>query len=354
MKIAVLLSGGVDSSVALNLLLDEKKHDLVAYYLKIWLEDELAFLGECPWEEDLKYARAVCEQAKVPLEVISLQDEYQNKIVGYVLKELKEGRTPSPDIYCNERIKFGVFFNHLHEKFDKVATGHYAKIKQNDDESYSLLRAPDSVKDQTYFLSNLNQKQLSKIIFPLGDYKKNRVRELASEYNLPNKSRKDSQGICFLGKIPYNDFVKFHLGEKPGNIVELETNKILAQHKGVWFHTIGQRKGLGLGGGPWYVVKKDLEKNIVYISHSEKFESCSKNSFMVRDINWINGEVSSDNVKELKLRHGPEMIACDLMKKSKNVYLVTISKPDTGIAEGQHAIFYNDEECLGGGIIRIE
>jgi tRNA (5-methylaminomethyl-2-thiouridylate)-methyltransferase len=353
MKIAILLSGGVDSSVALNLLLDENKHDIVAYYLKIWLEDELAFLGECPWEEDLKYARAVCEQANVKLEVISLQDEYQNRIVSYVLDELKKGRTPSPDIYCNEQIKFGVFFDHLHDKFDKIATGHYAKIKQNDDNSFSLLRAPDSIKDQTYFLSNLNQEQLAKILFPLGEYKKNRVRELAQEYNLPNKSRKDSQGICFLGKIPYNDFVKFHLGEQPGDIIELETNKCFARHKGVWFHTIGQRKGLGLSGGPWYVVKKDVEKNIVYISHSEKLESCSRDTFFTRNINWINGETSSLKVKQLKLRHGPELIECKLSKESNEEYHVKISKPDSGIAEGQHAIFYNGEECLGGGIIRV-
>jgi tRNA (5-methylaminomethyl-2-thiouridylate)-methyltransferase len=351
MKIAVLLSGGVDSSVALKLL-QEQGHDLTAYYLKIWLEDELAYLGDCPWEEDLKFARSVCEQTGVELKVVSLQDAYQDKVVQYALAQLKEGRTPSPDIYCNERVKFGIFFDHLKEDYDKVASGHYAKVIESDEGCFKLLRAPDVIKDQTYFLSNLNQEQLSKIIFPLGDYTKNEVRELAQKYNLANKARKDSQGICFLGKIPYNEFVKFHLGEKPGDIVEYETSKVMAKHKGVWFHTIGQRKGLGLGGGPWYVVKKDLKENIVYISHSDVLDSNSRDHFFIHKVNWVNGEGTMSQVKECKLRHGPEMIACELVKIGSDEYDVRISKPDTGIAIGQHAILYDGNECLGGGIIK--
>jgi tRNA (5-methylaminomethyl-2-thiouridylate)-methyltransferase len=352
MKIAVLLSGGVDSSVALRLLHEENQHELVAYYLKIWLEDELAYLGDCPWEEDLKIAKEVCEQIGIELKVVSLQDAYQEKIVGYVLNELKQGRTPSPDIYCNEKIKFGVFFEHLNAVYDKVATGHYAVVTEKADHSYSLLRAPDPIKDQTYFLSNLNQDQLAKILFPIGHYLKSEVRELAEKYNLPNKKRKDSQGICFLGKIPYNDFVEFHLGEKPGDIIEIESGKVISQHKGVWFHTIGQRKGLGLGGGPWYVVKKDLEKNIVYISHSNTMDSSLRDTFKVDEINWIQGAESFNRTKELKLRHGPELIPCILKKISEEMFEVKISKADAGIAAGQHAIFYDGKECLGGGIIK--
>src|ERR1041384_3952794 len=257
MKIAVLLSGGVDSSVALHLAKQEGGHELTAFYLKIWLEEELAFLGDCPWEEDLKFARAVCEQAGVPLQIVSLQTEYQERVVAHVLSELKRGRTPSPDILCNQWIKFGLFFDKIDAGFDKVVSGHYAQIEQCDG-TYLLKRSPDPIKDQTYFLHGLNQTQLSRLWFPIGHLTKVAVRKLAQEWNLPNRDRKDSQGICFLGKIRYPDSVRFHLGEKVGDIVEFETGRKLAAHHGVWFYTIGQRKGLGLGGGPWYVVKKDV------------------------------------------------------------------------------------------------
>ena len=212
MKIAALISGGVDSSVALNILKNEG-HDLTAYYLKVWLEDELAFLGECPWEADLKFVRAVCDQLDVPLEVISLQSEYLERVVSYALDELRAGRTPSPDIFCNQRIKFGAFFDHIDSSYEKVATGHYAQIAQSNG-TYHLKRAPDPVKDQTYFLSGMYQSQVARALFPIGNMMKSKVRQLARDFDLPNQARKDSQGICFLGKIRYPDFIAFHLGEK--------------------------------------------------------------------------------------------------------------------------------------------
>lgn len=351
MKTAVLLSGGVDSSVALNLL-KRDGHDLTAFYLKIWLEEELAFLGDCPWEEDLDYARKVCEQANVPLEIINMQEEYLNTVVEYTITELKAGRTPSPDIMCNRHIKFGQFFSKigLDGRFDKVASGHYAGIEEKDG-LYYLKESPDPVKCQTYFLTYLIQEQLSRILFPLGNFTKQQIRKLAQEFSLPNSERKDSQGICFLGKIKYNDFIKFHLGEQQGDIIEIENGKKLGEHRGYWFHTIGQRTGLGLSGGPWYVVKKSIDDNIIYISRDNQTNKTLHDRFDVLNINWITDAPSTNRLK-VKIRHGAQKYDCLLELKSNNEAFVILDEPDQGIATGQFAIFYNDGYCLGGGVIR--
>jgi tRNA (5-methylaminomethyl-2-thiouridylate)-methyltransferase len=349
MKIAVLLSGGVDSSVALNLVKQAGHRDIEAFYLKIWLEDELAYLGSCPWEEDLRYARAVCEQAGVPLHVISLQTEYQERVVAAAVEELRAGRTPSPDIWCNQRIKFGLFFEKIEDGFQKVASGHYARV-EFDQGTALLKRSPDPVKDQTYFLCALRQDQLQRLWFPIGHLRKSEVRRLAGEWNLPNRDRKDSQGICFLGKIKYPEFVRHHLGEQPGEIVELETGQVLAQHRGFWFYTIGQRKGIGLGGGPWYVVKKDVSINRVYVSHSDHCLSHARRQFQVGPVNWIAGEPKQPSL-QARVRHGPRLADCQLRPLGKDRWEVTLSQDDPGIAPGQSAVFYDGETCLGGGVI---
>lgn len=349
MKIAVLLSGGVDSSVALNLLREQGGHDITAFYLKIWLEEEFAFLGECPWEDDLKYARAVCDQAGVPLKVVSLQREYWDRVVSHTIAELKAGRTPSPDILCNQRVKFGAFCDHIDATYDKIATGHYARVAEIDGRFW-LKKGIDPIKDQTYFLSHLSQEQLARCLFPVGEYPKKEVRELAKRFDLPNRDRPDSQGICFLGKIKYNEFVKAHLGTRTGDIRELETDKKLGDHDGFWFHTIGQRKGLGLGGGPWYVVKKDIKRNIVYVSRNESRDERSRFEFDVAAINWITAPPQSPQLS-VKLRHGERTIPCQLEGLNDLRGHVTLQQGDPGIAPGQYAVFYDDEICLGGGII---
>ena len=349
MRIAVLTSGGVDSSVALNLLAREGRHDLTAYYLKIWLEDELAFLGDCPWEEDLEYVRQVCDQVSVPLEILPLQSEYFDRVVSHAIDELKVGRTPSPDILCNRRIKFGEFADRILDGFDRIASGHYAQIEDTDG-TFRLKQSPDPVKDQTYFLSGLTQVQLESAMFPIGHLTKARVRELAREFDLPNKDRKDSQGICFLGKINYPDFVRFHLGERPGDIVEVETGEVLGPHRGVWFYTIGQREGLGLAGGPWYVVRKDIARNTVYVSHKTHREDRARSEFTVADVNWISGRPEQQDLM-VKLRHGPDFIDCRIGDTDRDSLAVILSKPDPGIAPGQSAVFYQDVYCLGGGVI---
>ncbi len=350
MKVAVLLSGGVDSSVVLFKLLEEGYKDITAYYLKIWLEDELDFMGSCPWEEDLSYAQAVCDKAGIELKTVSLQKEYYDKVVSYVIAELKEGRTPSPDIFCNQRIKFGAFYDHITEKYDKVATGHYAQIVQNQDGSFSMLRSPDPVKDQTYFLAHLSQEQISKILFPIGGLEKSEVRNLAQKYNLPNKDRKDSQGICFLGKIKYNEFIGHYLGIKEGSIIHRESGKVLGIHNGFWYHTIGQRSGLGLSGGPWYVVSKDTKNNMIYVSHQMDDENREKRIFRVNDLNWLNKKPDTTFLK-IKLRHGPQIIDCTIDWIDINTIEISMEKPDKGVAPGQFAIFYNNVECLGCGRI---
>jgi tRNA-specific 2-thiouridylase len=348
MKIAVLLSGGVDSSVALRLLQEQGHRDLTAFYLKVWLEDELYFPG-CPWEEDLKYARAVCADAGVALEVIPLQLEYWERVVSYTVSELKAGRTPSPDIFCNQLVKFGVFLDRIGDAYDRVATGHYARVSAAD--GYYLLRkGVDPVKDQTYFLSYLSQKQLSRSLFPLGELTKTAVREIARRFALATRERPDSQGICFLGRIRFNDFVRSQLGEKAGEIRERESGRVLGAHRGYWFHTIGQRRGLGLSQGPWFVVEKDVEKNIVYVSHQERLAASSRNRFEVSAPHWIARPPGREDL-DVKLRHGERVYRSRLLEGVGGRFTVELDGADPGIAPGQFAVFYDGDLCVGAASI---
>lgn len=350
MKIAALVSGGVDSSVALALL-KKQGHDVTAFYLKIWLEEELQYLGNCPWEEDIRYATEVCDKFEIPLQIVNFQKEYHEKVVSYVISEVKAGRTPSPDLFCNQRIKFGAFLDKVGNDFEKIATGHYANIKEHNGQFF-LLKAMDSFKDQTYFLSHLDQAQLSKLVFPIGGLLKSEVRDLACELDLSNKNRKDSQGICFLGKIRYSDFIKHHLGEKQGDFIEFDTGKKIACHNGFWFYTVGQRKGMGLSGGPWYVVDKDIQKNIVYISKTYFASDKKRDKFKIHKCNWISGIVSEKRELEVKLRHGESFYKCVLEYLSSEEYSVKIDGQDQGIAPGQFAVFYDNDVCLGCGVIK--
>ncbi len=362
MKVAMLLSGGVDSSVALRLL-QEDGHEVTAFYLKIWLEDELAHLGDCPWEEDLRYAREVCASVAVPLEVIPLQREYHRRVVSWAVSELRAGRTPSPDVLCNRRIKFGAFLDVLGQTahgrpFDRVASGHYARIRRPAEDAVrampaspcELLKGVDPVKDQTYFLFQLDQQQLSRCLFPLGEHHKSEVRRLARHFALPNHDRKDSQGICFLGKIRYDDFVRNYLGERPGEIREVGSNRRLGTHRGFWFHTIGQRRGLGLGGGPWYVVGKEPRDNVLYVARGEDLASHTSGRFRLTDVHWIGRPASAERL-EVKIRHGPQTYGCRIARHPGGGLEIRLDEGDPGIAEGQAAVLYDGECCLGGGMI---
>lgn len=352
MKIAVLLSGGVDSSVALRILKDQG-HEITAFYLKIWLQDEFSFLGNCPWDEDIQFAKEVCLQAGVPFETITMQSEYWEHVVTYTIREIKAGRTPNPDIFCNSLIKFGKFIDKIDPSFEKVASGHYARTEIAD--NYALLKtSPDAVKDQTYFLAYLNQEQLKRALFPIGSFNKKEIRRMAENYNLPNMSRKDSQGICFLGKIKFRDFIRHHLGDAPGDIIDINTGRKLGNHNGYYYYTIGQRSGLGLGGGPWYVVRKDTENNIIYVSGTEELIKKERDMFIIENMNIISPDWQAaleDEALRVKIRHGARTFGAKVSEGADGLYTVHIDSREKGIAPGQFAVFYLNDICLGGAVI---
>lgn len=355
MKIAVLVSGGVDSAVVVHKLVGEG-HDLHLFYIRISNDNDE---GECSYEEDIEMCTLIASKYNLPLTEVSLHEEYWQYVMDYALKTVKNGLTPHPDMMCNKIIKFGFFEDKWGKKFDKTATGHYASISQ-DEKGYYLCTANDPVKDQTDFLAQLSQEQLSHLLFPLGDLPKSAVRNLAKEAKLPNATRKDSQGICFLGKINYKDFIKRHLGEKIGDVIDIETNKKIGTHSGYWFYTIGQRKGLGLGGGPWFVVKKDIAKNIIYVSKGYDTPLQFGRIIKLEEPNWItyNPFEKGNNELELtfKIRHVPEFLTGKLeYNKNDNSMILTSDQDVQGIAPGQYAIFYTSDMkiCLGSALITL-
>ncbi|KAG2431081.1 hypothetical protein HXX76_009614 [Chlamydomonas incerta] len=502
LRVAVLLSGGVDSSLALRLLV-AAGHAVTAFYLQIWFQEDFRnFWDACPWEEDLEYARKVCDALGVKLEVVPLTTAYWDRVVSASVAEIRAGRTPNPDIWCNSRVKFGAFYDHLAAnhgaEFDRVASGHYARVervaaggggsagvgvggaggqeveeerrrsgglaaasgrdhhglRQHDGaaagslgaaqagsarpagaaaaavaaaaggpgawqargeagaEEVRLLLTPDAVKDQTYFLAGLSPGQLARVMFPLGCLTKSQVRKLAAAADLANKNRKDSQGICFLGKVRFSEFVKEHLGEWPGPLLEAETGVPLGTHAGYWFYTVGQRGGIKLPGGPWYVVAKDTARNVVLVSRHYYEGGKARNAFTCGPFNWLHptqrprlgaagsgggGAVGPAGPSEplfVKVRHGPNMYRCTLWlhdssgapiatssgssngsssshsssssavagvrqqqqevenEGEKEVYgTVVLEANDQGLAPGQYAVFYQGGACLGSAVI---
>lgn len=361
MKVAVLISGGVDSSVALHLA-RQAGHDVTAFYLKVWLEDEMEYLGQCPWEEDLEYIHAVCDSIDVPVQVVPIQQDYWQRVIEHSLAEIKAGRTPNPDMLCNSRVKFGAFLDQIDSDYERVITGHYAHSVRDDRPGNPagpitrLMRAPDPIKDQTYFLAQMSQQQIARAMFPLGQFEKSQVRELAHELQLPNMDRPDSQGLCFLGKISFRDFVKHHLGEMPGDYINLDTGERVGEHKGYWFYTIGQRHGLGLSHGPWFVAARDIKNNIVYISNQYYNDDKARDELEVGLLNWVADYVPEAERLQVKLRHGPRIHDCKiepLQNAAGQVDRIHIKldQNDQGIAAGQYAVFYKNNECLGSGMI---
>lgn len=354
-KCAVLVSGGVDSSVAL-LKIKQLGYDVTAFYLKIWLEDELTYLGNCPWEEDLSYVKSLCSSLNVPLEIIPLQQQYYANVVKYTVEEIKRGYTPNPDMLCNKTIKLGAFYDIYGSQFDYIATGHYARngISQQHNEE-GIFRAYDEFKDQTYFLAFTPYDRLKKVLFPLGTFiDKSEVRKYAHDHKIITSNRPDSQGICFLGKIPFSDFINHYCGTKKGFFIDFETKKIIGEHNGFWFYTYGQRQGIGLSGGPWYVVSKDIINNYVYISKSYFDNNKQRNTFVIQksNFNWLTQyPLVIDEPIHIKLRHGKE-IKKGFLTVQDNLYIITLELNDQGIAPGQFAVLYsNEKQCLGSGIM---
>ena len=363
MNIAALVSGGVDSSVIVHRL-KEAGYDPTIFYIRIGMEDKDGYI-DCPAEEDIEITTYIARKYGCKFEIVSLHEEYWENVVSYTIENVKRGLTPNPDMMCNKMIKFGSFEKNWGHQFDKIATGHYARTKEIDGKTY-LATAADHHKDQTYFLGQINYMQVSKLMFPVGDLQKSEVREIAAAQKLPSALRKDSQGICFLGKINYNDFIERYLGTKPGKIIELETGKQVGTHRGYWFHTIGQRKGLGLSGGPWFVIKKDILENIIYVSRGYDPQTQYGNVLNLGAFNFISenpwiGELGDrfENDKSIDLgeiafknRHTPEF-STGRLEKIGDVYRIVSDQLVQGIAPGQFGVIYDKEKelCLGIGVI---
>ncbi|MDE7159885.1 MAG: tRNA 2-thiouridine(34) synthase MnmA [Muribaculaceae bacterium] len=352
MKIAVLVSGGVDSAVVVHKLHAEG-HDLHLFYIRIGMDNGE---GDCSAEEDIEMCTLIARRYGLPFKVVSLHEEYWEHVMAYTLRTVREGRTPHPDMMCNKLIKFGFFEERWGHEFDKTATGHYARVIERDGK-YWLGTAPDPVKDQTDFLAQISYSQLSHIMFPLGSMTKEEVRALALEAALPNARRKDSQGICFLGKINYNDFLERHLGTRPGTVIELETGRKIGTHRGYWFHTIGQRKGLGLGGGPWFVVRKNVRDNVLYVSHGYDTPRQYGRIIEFTEPDWITENPLPDAGARVrvafKTRHTPEFLEGTLSRPEPDLWRLESDSDVQGIAPGQFAIIYTPDRkiCLGSGMI---
>ena len=352
-RIAVLLSGGVDSSVVVCELASQGLHP-DCYYIKIGPEDT-ATEWDCSMEEDLEMATTVARKYGCRLEVIDCHREYWDRVAAYTINKVRAGMTPNPDVMCNRLIKFGAFHEKCGNAYDLIATGHYAQTEYDDEGRKWLTTAPDPVKDQTDFLAQIEDWQLQKAIFPIGHYVKDEVRQIAVREHLASAYRKDSQGICFLGKIDYNEYLRRFLGEQDGDIIELETGRLIGVHHGHWFHTIGQRKGLGLGGGPWFVVKKDVEQNIIYVSHGYDPQTAYRQDFLVRDFHSLNGVLPPEHVT-FKIRHTPDYHAARLEPGSEEgTYVVRSSSPIHGVAPGQFCVVYDAEHhrCYGSAEIGV-
>ncbi|GMI37265.1 hypothetical protein TrCOL_g10042 [Triparma columacea] len=334
----------------------EKGYKVTAFYLKIWLQDELAHLSECPWEDDLKICRDVCDRAGVELEVISLMEEYHERVVGYTVEEARKGRTPNPDIMCNSRVKFGVFLDEISKRgFDVVASGHYAQVGGGG----RLIRGVDEVKDQSYFLCGLSKDVLEGVQFPVGGLEKSQVRELAKKFDLPNRDRPDSQGLCFLGKVKFDAFIGAYLGENPGEVLNAASGEVVGRHNGLWFHTVGQRKGLGSvldvkvnSKGPWYVVKKNVKDNRLFVSNEyEKFEEVRK-VVVVEELKWREDVGGKEGKWDMKIRHGPKLAKGRVEEVGGGRGKVFLNEKDGGLAPGQYIAFYDDEGgCVGSCVI---
>ena len=352
MRIATLISGGVDSAVAVHQLL-EQGHDVHLFYIRIGLDTDE---GDCSAEEDIEMCSLISRRFNLPFDVVSLHQEYWDNVMEYALHTVREGLTPNPDIMCNKMIKFGYFEQRWGHEFDKTATGHYASTTQKGNTVY-LSTAGDPVKDQTDFLARISYDQLCHLTFPLGRLPKSEVRRIAADTRMPNAFRKDSQGICFLGKINYNDFIRRHLGEKPGPIIEIETGRKLGEHRGYWFHTIGQRKGLGLSGGPWYVVKKNIHDNVVYVSNGYDCEKQYGKTIHLDEMHFISGNPWAEGARSVEItfknRHTPAFTPARISQVSEKEFIIESSEKIQGIAPGQFGVIYDSksEICYGSGII---
>ena len=391
-KVVVALSGGVDSSVAAYLLKNQG-YDLIGLFMKNWHDESVTISDECPWLEDSNDAMLVAEKLNIPFQVVDLSKVYKEKIVDYMFVEYSKGNTPNPDILCNREIKFDVFMDvALSLGADYVATGHYSRIKKNNNENsikYELHSGLDKTKDQSYFLCQLNQNQLSKILFPIGDLTKNEVRKIAKRNNLVTADKKDSQGLCFVGKVSLPDFLQQKLTKKKGNVIEipadsklydkkikfvdendrllsltddidysLKDGKIIGKHNGAYYYTLGQRKGLAIGGykDPLFVISTNTQTNEIFVGEGKNHPGLIKKALKVRfsDINWVNDYYNFENLGDLKLkariRYRQKLQKISVYKYFDYLY-VEFEDFQSAVTKGQFLAIYDNSQLIASGVI---
>ena len=344
MNVYVGMSGGVDSSLTAALL-KEAGHTVTGVYMKNWTQDLPGMI--CPWAEDLADAKRVAVQLGIDLKVYDFESEYKQRVVDYMIDEYSRGRTPNPDIMCNQEIKFKLFFDlAVHDGADMIATGHYARTSAG-----QLLLAHDTNKDQTYFLYRVTKKVLEKTLFPLGEYDKPRVRHMAAQRRLYTAGKKDSQGICFVGQIGIRDFLSEYVNTNPGNIIDQMTGSVLGRHDGAIFYTLGQRHGLDVGGGlPYYVVGKDMTKNEVYVSTNLNSDQLWRSCISLQEVHMIDPDIRLPDRVHVRIRHRAPLTPARIFSDN-GTFNVTLEQTQRAVTAGQSIVLYDDTICLGGGVV---
>ncbi|MCD8339146.1 MAG: tRNA 2-thiouridine(34) synthase MnmA [Burkholderiales bacterium] len=353
-KVVVGLSGGVDSAVAAYLLKKEG-YEVTGIFMKNWEDDDDD--EYCSSRQDFIDAAAVADVLGINFDAVNFSKEYKDRVFSVFLKEYKAGRTPNPDVLCNSEIKFKEFLNHAaNEGASRIATGHYARVRENNG-LFELLKGKDPTKDQSYFLHRLNQHQLSKTIFPLGDMLKTDVRKIAKEIGLPNAEKKDSTGICFIGERPFREFLKRYVTDIPGPI-KTPNGEVIGEHIGLAYYTIGQRKGIGIGGKqdssgePWFVARKDIPNNTLYVVQGQAHPWLYTNGLVALDASWISGSPAPVGLEAaVKVRYRMADQKCLLTAADATSFTITSFDPLWAVTPGQSAVLYDGDVCLGGGVI---